>query len=53
MQRLQMYEQILKERGTTVYMLQDKFKFVYEFTLSLFHSRGLPNYKLGQMPYRR
>ncbi|KAF7370987.1 DAGAT-domain-containing protein [Mycena sanguinolenta] len=47
------YEQMPNERGTTVYMLQEKFKSVFGFTLPLFHGRGLLNYNLGLMPYRR
>ncbi|KAJ7607837.1 DAGAT-domain-containing protein [Mycena polygramma] len=47
------YEQMPNERGTTVYKLQEKFKAVFGFTLPLFHGRGLLNYNLGLMPYRR
>ncbi|KAJ7102983.1 DAGAT-domain-containing protein [Mycena crocata] len=47
------YEQMPNERGTTVYKLQEKFKSVFGFTLPLFHGRGLLNYNLGLMPYRR
>ncbi|KAF7985775.1 hypothetical protein HWV62_391 [Athelia sp. TMB] len=38
---------------TTVYALQKKFQSVFGFTLPLFHGRGLLNYNLGLMPYRR
>ncbi|KAJ7780289.1 DAGAT-domain-containing protein [Mycena maculata] len=47
------YEQMPNEHGTTVYRLQEKFKSVFGFTLPLFHGRGLLNYNLGLMPYRR
>ncbi|KAJ7623639.1 DAGAT-domain-containing protein [Roridomyces roridus] len=47
------YEQMPNEPGTTVHMLQNKFKNVFGFTLPLFHGRGLLNYNLGLMPYRR
>jgi len=41
------------ERGTTVYALQRKFQSIFGFTLPLFHGRGLLNYNIGLMPYRR
>lgn len=41
------------EKGTTVYTLQKKFQNVFGFTLPLFHGRGLLNYNLGLLPYRR
>lgn len=47
------YEQMPNEKGTTVYALQKKFQSVFGFTLPLFHGRGLLNYNLGLMPYRR
>ncbi|KAG6909783.1 hypothetical protein DXG01_015276 [Tephrocybe rancida] len=47
------YEQMPNEKGTTVYALQRKFQSVFGFTLPLFHGRGLLNYNLGLMPYRR
>ncbi|KAF8647582.1 hypothetical protein AX16_006604 [Volvariella volvacea WC 439] len=47
------YEQMPNEKGTTVYMLQKKFQSIFGFTLPLFHGRGLLNYNLGLMPYRR
>ncbi|KAF8184456.1 DAGAT-domain-containing protein [Pholiota molesta] len=47
------YEQMPNERGTTVYALQRKFQSMFGFTLPLFHGRGLLNYNLGLMPYRR
>jgi len=47
------YEQMPNDPGTTVYKLQQKFKSVFGFTLPLFHGRGLLNYNLGLMPYRR
>ncbi|KAI0322792.1 diacylglycerol acyltransferase-domain-containing protein [Amylostereum chailletii] len=47
------YEQMPNEKGTTVYTLQKHFKNVFGFTLPLFHGRGLLNYNLGLMPYRR
>ncbi|KAI0923609.1 hypothetical protein AcW1_006514 [Taiwanofungus camphoratus] len=47
------YQQMPNEKGTTVYKLQKKFQNVFGFTLPLFHGRGLLNYNLGLMPYRR
>ncbi|TFK69122.1 DAGAT-domain-containing protein [Pluteus cervinus] len=47
------YEQMPNEKGTTIYALQKKFQSVFGFTLPLFHGRGLLNYNLGLMPYRR
>lgn len=49
----QIYEQMPNEKGTTVYTLQKKFQNVFGFTLPLFHGRGLLNYNLGLLPYRR
>ncbi|TFK39677.1 diacylglycerol acyltransferase-domain-containing protein [Crucibulum laeve] len=47
------YQQMPNEKGTTVYTLQRKFQSLFGFTLPLFHGRGLLNYNLGLMPYRR
>ncbi|KIL69037.1 hypothetical protein M378DRAFT_184366 [Amanita muscaria Koide BX008] len=47
------YQQMANEKGTTVYALQRKFQAIFGFTLPLFHGRGLLNYNLGLMPYRR
>ncbi|KAI0343355.1 DAGAT-domain-containing protein [Trametopsis cervina] len=47
------YQQMPNEKGTTIYTLQKKFQSVFGFTLPLFHGRGLLNYNLGLMPYRR
>ncbi|KAF8548717.1 DAGAT-domain-containing protein [Imleria badia] len=47
------YEQMPNEKGTTVYALQKRFQSMFGFTLPLFHGRGLLNYNLGLMPYRR
>ncbi|GBE86680.1 Diacylglycerol O-acyltransferase 2B [Sparassis crispa] len=47
------YQQMANEKGTTVYELQKKFQNVFGFTLPLFHGRGMLNYNLGLMPYRR
>ncbi|KAF8909272.1 diacylglycerol acyltransferase-domain-containing protein [Gymnopilus junonius] len=47
------YQQMANEKGTTVYALQRKFQSIFGFTLPLFHGRGLLNYNLGLMPYRR
>ncbi|KAK7686330.1 hypothetical protein QCA50_010554 [Cerrena zonata] len=47
------YEQMPNEKGTTVYTLQKKFQNMFGFTLPLFHGRGLLNYNLGLLPYRR
>lgn len=47
------YEQMPNEKGTTLYALQKKFQSAFGFTLPLFHGRGLLNYNVGLMPYRR
>ncbi|EPQ56172.1 diacylglycerol acyltransferase [Gloeophyllum trabeum ATCC 11539] len=47
------YQQMPNEKGTTIYALQKKFQSVFGFTLPLFHGRGMLNYNLGLMPYRR
>ncbi|EIW75198.1 diacylglycerol-acyltransferase [Coniophora puteana RWD-64-598 SS2] len=47
------YQQMPNERGTTVYTVQKKFQSVFGFTFPLFHGRGLLNYNLGLLPYRR
>ncbi|KAF8634612.1 hypothetical protein AX15_000818 [Amanita polypyramis BW_CC] len=47
------YQQMANEKGTTIYALQRKFQTIFGFTLPLFHGRGLLNYNLGLMPYRR
>ncbi|KAF9528937.1 diacylglycerol acyltransferase-domain-containing protein [Crepidotus variabilis] len=47
------YQQMPNEKGTTVYALQRKFQSIFGFTLPLFHGRGLLNYNIGLMPYRR
>ncbi|KAJ7282078.1 DAGAT-domain-containing protein [Mycena rebaudengoi] len=47
------YEQMPNKPGTTIYKLQERFKSVFGFTLPLFHGRGLLNYNIGLMPYRR
>ncbi|KAG7094327.1 hypothetical protein E1B28_007926 [Marasmius oreades] len=47
------YEQMHNEKGTTVYAIQKKFQAVFGWTLPLFHGRGLLNYNLGLLPYRR
>ncbi|KAK2467340.1 hypothetical protein APHAL10511_000575 [Amanita phalloides] len=47
------YQQMANEKGTTIYALQRKFQSIFGFTLPLFHGRGLLNYNLGLMPYRR
>ncbi|RPD58967.1 DAGAT-domain-containing protein [Lentinus tigrinus ALCF2SS1-7] len=47
------YRQMPNEKGTTLYSLQKKFQNMFGFTLPLFHGRGLLNYNLGLMPYRR
>jgi hypothetical protein len=47
------YEQMPNQPGTTIYKLQKKFQSVFGFTLPLFHGRGLLNYNIGLMPYRR
>ncbi|KDQ26471.1 hypothetical protein PLEOSDRAFT_1057032 [Pleurotus ostreatus PC15] len=47
------YQQMPNERGTTIYALQKKFQSIFGFTLPMFHGRGLLNYNLGLMPYRR
>ncbi|EJT96601.1 diacylglycerol acyltransferase [Dacryopinax primogenitus] len=47
------YEQLSNEKGTTLYKLQKKFQHLFGFTLPLFHGRGILNYTIGLMPYRR
>jgi len=47
------YEQMPNEKGTIVFNLQKKFQGVFGWTLPLFHGRGLLNYNLGLLPYRR
>lgn len=47
------YQQMPNEPGTTVHKMQKKFQSIFGFTLPLFHGRGLLNYNLGLMPYRR
>ncbi|KIM90195.1 hypothetical protein PILCRDRAFT_174692 [Piloderma croceum F 1598] len=47
------YQQMPNEKGTTIYALQKRFQSMFGFTLPLFHGRGLLNYNLGLMPYRR
>ncbi|EAU90640.2 diacylglycerol O-acyltransferase [Coprinopsis cinerea okayama7 len=47
------YQQMPNEKGTTIYELQKKFQAIFGFTLPLFHGRGLLNYNVGLMPYRR
>ncbi|TFY61185.1 hypothetical protein EVG20_g7148 [Dentipellis fragilis] len=47
------YQQMPNEKGTTVYKLQKRFQNMFGFTLPLFHGRGMLNYNLGLMPYRR
>ncbi|KAL0059369.1 diacylglycerol O-acyltransferase 1 [Marasmius tenuissimus] len=47
------YEQMPNEKGTTVYAIQKKFQAAFGWTLPLFHGRGLLNYNLGLLPYRR
>ncbi|SJL07119.1 related to diacylglycerol acyltransferase type 2b [Armillaria ostoyae] len=47
------FQQMPNEKGTTVYIIQKKFQSIFGFTFPLFHGRGLLNYNLGLMPYRR
>ncbi|KAF9068411.1 diacylglycerol acyltransferase-domain-containing protein [Rhodocollybia butyracea] len=47
------YEQMPNQPGTTIHSLQKRFQSVFGFTLPLFHGRGLLNYNIGLMPYRR
>ncbi|KIM68227.1 hypothetical protein SCLCIDRAFT_1186762 [Scleroderma citrinum Foug A] len=47
------YQQMPNEKGTTIYALQKRFQRMFGFTLPLFHGRGLLNYNLGLLPYRR
>lgn len=47
------YQQMPNEPGTVLYVLQRRFKNIFGFTLPLFHGRGLLNYNIGLMPYRR
>ncbi|KAH8833335.1 diacylglycerol acyltransferase-domain-containing protein [Flagelloscypha sp. PMI_526] len=47
------FHQMPNQPGTSVHKLQKKFQALFGFTLPLFHGRGLFNYNLGLMPYRR
>ncbi|KAH8116371.1 diacylglycerol-acyltransferase, partial [Phellopilus nigrolimitatus] len=47
------FEQMPNERGTILHTLQKRFQAMFGFTLPLFHGRGMLNYNLGLMPYRR
>ncbi|KAI0831885.1 DAGAT-domain-containing protein [Trametes gibbosa] len=47
------FQQMPNNKGTTLYTLQKKFQNAFGFTLPLFHGRGLLNYNLGLMPYRK
>ncbi|KIK05706.1 hypothetical protein K443DRAFT_3707 [Laccaria amethystina LaAM-08-1] len=47
------YQQMPNQRGTMIYAFQRKFQSIFGFTLPLFHGRGLLNYNVGLMPYRR
>ncbi|KAI1790256.1 DAGAT-domain-containing protein [Ganoderma leucocontextum] len=47
------FKQMPNQKGTSLYTLQKKFQNMFGFTLPLFHGRGLLNYNLGLMPYRR
>ncbi|KLO19104.1 diacylglycerol-acyltransferase [Schizopora paradoxa] len=47
------FEQMPNQRGTMTYKLQKRFQAMFGFTLPLFHGRGMLNYNLGLMPYRR
>ncbi|EIN06275.1 DAGAT-domain-containing protein [Punctularia strigosozonata HHB-11173 SS5] len=47
------YQQMPNDKGTLLYTIQKKFQSVFGFTLPLFHGRGMLNYNLGLMPYRR
>jgi 2-acylglycerol O-acyltransferase 2 len=41
------------EKGTIVYAFQKRFQALFGFTLPLFHGRGILNYNVGLLPYRR
>ncbi|PPQ70844.1 hypothetical protein CVT24_001051 [Panaeolus cyanescens] len=47
------YQQMPNEKGTLVYRFQRKFQSIFGFTLPFFHGRGLLNYNMGLMPYRK
>jgi 2-acylglycerol O-acyltransferase 2 len=47
------YQQMPNEKGTIIYEFQKRFQAIFGFTLPLFHGRGILNYHLGLMPYRR
>ncbi|KIY70162.1 diacylglycerol acyltransferase [Cylindrobasidium torrendii FP15055 ss-10] len=47
------FEQMPNEEGTTLYKFQKKFQTVFGFTLPFFHGRGILNYNLGLMPFRK
>ncbi|KAL5492340.1 DGA1 [Sanghuangporus weigelae] len=47
------FDQMPNERGTLLHTLQKRFQLMFGFTLPLFHGRGMLNYNIGLMPYRR
>lgn len=48
-----LYEQVRSERHPVIHKLQMLVKQTMGFTIPLFHARGVFNYDVGLMPYRR
>ena len=48
-----LYDQVDKESHPSIHKLQLMVKKVVGFTVPLFHARGVFNYDVGMMPYRR
>lgn len=49
----ELYEQVVPHRGGLLEWVQRAMKRVAGFTVPLFHARGVFNYDVGLMPYRR
>ena len=49
----ELYEQVLPETHPGIYKVQMAVKKALGFTVPLFHARGVFNYDVGMMPYRR
>ncbi|KAI9781384.1 MAG: diacylglycerol O-acyltransferase 1 [Geoglossum umbratile] len=49
----ELYEQLIPEHHTWIHKFQMAVKRLLGFTIPLFHARGVFNYDVGLMPYRR
>jgi 2-acylglycerol O-acyltransferase 2 len=49
----ELYEQLIPQHHTLIYKFQMTVKRLLGFTVPLFHARGVFNYDVGLMPYRR